>query len=323
MVFAAGRGERLGPLTRDRAKPALPFCGAPLLTRLLRWLTAAGVNDVVVNLHHRPETLEPLLVAAERTMPGLAIGRSPEPELLGTSGGLSRAAARFGLGSDAGGPLLVLNGDTLPTFDLRAMARFHGAAGGEATLLSDPEPGPEFAGERRLETGEDGVITGLSGPGGPGLGFSGVWLLEPAALRHLHGGPGGLSRDLLPGLIAAGTARAFPSRAPWFEIGTPRRYLEASRRALEDGALPETRTGPAGTGPVRKEEGAGGRRPELIGAGSAIGEAARVEGSLLLEGVRIGARAVVRDSIVAASESVPAGARIEAALFADGAAMPL
>ena len=313
----------MGPLTGDRAKPALPFCGVPLLTRLLRWLTGAGVRGVVVNLHHHPETLEPLLDSAERTMPGLVIGRSPEPELLGTSGGLSRAAARFGLGSDAGGPLLVLNGDTLPTFDLREMAGFHAAAGAEATLLSDPRPGPEFSGERRLETGEDGVITGLSGPGGSGFGFSGVWLLEPTAFRHLHGGPGGLSQDLLPGLIAAGTARAFPSRAPWFEIGTPRRYLEASLRALEVGALPETRTGPAGAARARFPHGAEGRRPELIGVGSLVGEEARVERSLLLEDVRIGARAVVRESIVAASETVPAGARIEGALFAGGAATPL
>ncbi len=323
MVFAAGRGERMGPLTRDRAKPALPFCGVPLLTRLLRWLAGAGVNEVVVNLHHHPETLEPLLVSAERRMPGLTIGRSPEPELLGTSGGLSRAAARFGLGSDPGGPLLVLNGDTLPTFDLGEMARFHGAAGGEATLLSDPQPGPEFRGERRLETGEDGVITGLSGPGGPGLGFSGVWLLEPAAFRHLHGGPGGLSQDLLPGLIAAGTAVAFPSRAPWFEIGTPRRYLAASLRALEEGAIPETRARPAGAARARFPGGAEGRRPELVGAGSLVGEGARVERSLLLEDVRIGTRAVVRESIVAAAETVPPGARIEGALFAGGAATPL
>ena len=313
----------MGPLTRDRAKPALPFCGVPLLTRLLRWLTGAGVGDVVVNLHHHPETLEPLLVSAERTMPGLTIGRSPEPELLGTSGGLSRAAARFGLGSDAGGPLLVLNGDTLPTFDLGEMAGSHGAAGAEATLLCDPRPGPEFSGERRLETGEDGVITGLSGPGGPGFGFSGVWLLELTALRHLHGGPGGLSQDLLPGLIAAGTARAFPSRAPWFEIGTPRRYLEASLRALEGGVLPETRARPADAARARSRSRAAGRWPELIGEGSVVEEAACVEGSLLLEDVRIGARAAVRDSIVAAAETVPAGARIEAALFAGGAATPL
>lgn len=309
MVFAAGRGERMGPLTRDRAKPALPFCGVPLLTRLLRWVTDAGVREVVVNLHHRPETLEPLLDSAERTMPDLVIGRSFEPELLGTSGGLSRAATLFGLGKDGVGPLLVMNGDTLPTFDLREMASFHGARGTQATLLAEPQPGPEFSGERRLETDESGVITGLSAPGGPGLGFSGVWLLEPSAFRHLDGGPGGLSQDLLPGLIAAGTARAFPSRAPWFEIGTPRRYLEASLRGLAAGVLPV----PPDLTPPRG----------LIGQRSVVEGEACVERSLLLEDVRIGTRAVVRDSIVAAAETVPSGARVEDALFVAGAAIPL
>lgn len=299
----------MGPLTRDRAKPALPFCGVPLLTRLLRWLTSAGVTRVVVNLHHRPETLRPLLDFAERTIPDLTIGRSFEPELLGTSGGLARADELFGLGRAGEGPLLVLNGDTLPTFDLLEMARFHGSRGAEATLLSDPQPGPEFSGERRLQADDGGAITGLSRPGGPGLGFSGAWLLEPTAFRHLDGGPGGLSQDLLPGLIAAGTARAFPSRAPWFEIGTPRRYLEASWRALEGGALPDAPDHMAPTG--------------FIGDASLVAAEASVERSLLLEDVRIGAGTVVKDSIIAASETVPVGARIEDALFVDGAAVPL
>ncbi len=323
MVFAAGRGERMGPLTVDRAKPALPFCGVPLLSRLLGWLAGAGVDDVVVNLHQHPETLEPLLAAAERAEPGLRVRRSPEPELLGTSGGLSCAVTRFGLGRRDGGSLLVLNGDTLPTFDLGEMVNFHGARGGEATLLCDPEPGPEFAGERRLETDENGTITGLSGPGGSGFGFAGVWLLEAAAFDYLNGGPGGLSQDLLPGLVAAGSARAFPSRAPWFEIGTPRRYLEASLRALETATLPEVPDRSASSGEVHFGPGARGKPAELIGAGSVLEEEACVEGSVLLEDVRVGARAVVRGSVVAAAETVPAGARIEDALFAGGVAAPL
>ena len=309
MVFAAGRGERMGPLTADRAKPALPFCGAPLLTRVLHWLSSAGIRDVVVNLHHRPETVEPLLDAAQRRMPGLSIRRSFEPELLGTSGGLARAATRFGLASDGDGPLLVLNGDTLATFDIREMASFHRERGGEATLLADPQPGPEFSGERRLETDETSAITGLSAPGGAGFGFAGAWLLENTAFRHLDGGPGGLSQDLLPGLIAGKTAFAFASRAPWFEIGTPRRYLETSLRALETGALSDAPDWVGATG--------------LTGEGSVIEQEARVERSILLEDVRVREGAIVRDSIVAASETVPAGARIEHALFAEGGATPL
>ena len=323
MVFAAGRGERMGPLTAHRAKPSLPFCGVPLLSRLLDWLSGAGVEEVVVNLHQHPETLEPLLREAERMRPGLCIERSTERDLLGTSGGLSRAAARFGLGRAGAGPFLVLNGDTLPTFDLADMVAFHGAHGGEATLLCDPDPGPEFSGERRLQINGQGTITGLGDPGSAGFGFAGVWLLEPSALQYLTGRPGGLSEDLLPGLMRAGTASAFASGAPWFEIGTPRRYLEASLRALEDrmplGWPPRH---PAGAG-ARFGPGAEAVPAELIGAGSVLEEGSRVERSLLLEDVRIGAGAVVRGSVVAAAERVPSGARIQDALFAGGVAEPL
>ena len=323
MVFAAGRGERLGALTARRAKPALPFCGIPLLSRLLAWLAAGGVEEVAVNLHQHPETLEPLLRESERVRPGLRIQRSPEPELLGTSGGLSRAAARFRLGRDPARPLLVMNGDTLPTFDLAELAAYHAARGGEATLLCDPDPGPAFAGERRLETDGSGTITGLGPPGSRGFGFAGVWLLDPAALRHLTGGPGGLSRDLLVGLIAAGTGRAFPSDAPWFEIGTPRRYLEASLGALADGVFRDVPDDRNGLRPVRFGTGATGAPAELIGAGSVLEEGARVERSVLLEEVRVGAGAVVRDSVVAEAERVPPGTRIQDALFVGGAPAPL
>lgn len=323
MVFAAGKGERLGPLTTRRAKPALPLCGVPLLTRVFRWLAAGGIEEVVVNLHHRPETLEPLLRGAERGqgLPALRIHRSPEPTLLGTSGGLSQARPRLVAGGAGSGPILVLNGDTLPTFRLREMAAFHRRSGGEATLVADPDPGPEFAGERRLVVGRDGVIAGLSAPGGPGFGFAGVWLLEPRALRHLSGRPGGLSGDLLPGLIAAGTGRAFVSRDPWFEIGTPRRYLLASLGALENGSLGGDAQRPADE--VRIAPGARAAPRELVAAGCVLGGGARVARSLLLEGVRIGAGAVVRDSVVAPGEVVPRGARVERALFSAGSSGPL
>ena len=316
MVFAAGRGVRMGPLTRCRAKPALPFCGVPLLTRILRRLRRSGVSEVVVNLHHRPESLTPLLAAIEaEDGPPFRVRRSEEEQLLGTSGGLSRALASHALGD---GSLFVMNGDTLATVELSRMAAFHRDAGGEATLLCDPEPGPEFAQERRILTDRRGRLTGLGAAGGPGYGFCGVWILEPGALRHLSGEPVGLSRDLLAGLIETGSGRVYPSRAPWFEIGTPRRYLSASLAALGSGAV-----GGRDVAEVRFGAGSEAVPAALVGRGSVLGSGARVERSILLEDVRVGDRAVVRRSVVARGERVPEGARIEDALFADGRARPL
>ena len=291
----------MGPLTERLAKPALPLGGVPLLTRLLRGLAAAGVTEAVVNLHHRPETVEPLLREAERGG-GLTIHRSPEPELLGTSGGLSRAVERFGEAVFRRGPFWIVNGDTLTLADLGAMAAFHAGHGGEATLLAVADPGAAFAGERRLAAATDGTILDLTDPGddgfGEGFGFAGVWIVEPMALRLLRGGPGGLSGDLLPGLIRTGTARVFPTDAPWFEIGTPRRYLEASLAAAAAGLFPE----------------------DSVSPGCVVAPDAVVEDSVLLDGVRVEAGARVARSVVAAGEVVPAGAEIRDALFAGGAA---
>ncbi len=308
MVFAAGRGERMGPLTSRCAKPALPFCGTPLLLRILRRLRDAGVREAVVNLHHRPASLEPLLAQVESEGPcPLRVVRSFEAELLGTAGGLHRVRDRFGEES-----FFVVNGDTLHTADLGAMAEAHFASGAEATLLADPDPDPQLRGERRLRA-SGGAFAGLTAPGGAGPVFGGVWLLAPSALRHLSGRPGGLARDLFPPLAAAGSARLFETRSPWFEIGTPRRYLEASRRAL---ALGMFRGAPADG--VVLGAGASAEPPELLGPGVRLGPGARVERSVIGGEVEIGDGAVVLDSVVGPGERIPHGARIEGKLVAGG-----
>lgn len=313
MVFAAGRGVRMGPLTARRAKPSLPFVGTPLLTRILERLRSAGVREVVVNLHHAPGSLEPLLAFVEAGAGGgFRIHRSVEPDLLGTSGGLHRVREHF-----AGGAFFVLNADTLHTVDLAGLAAEHAAAGEEATLVADPDPPPQLRSERRLGNAR-GRFTGLTEPDSGDPVFSGVWVLEPAALRHLSGRPIGLSQDLLPGLAAVGAARVFESRSPWFEVGTPRRYLEASLEALATGAV---RPGPdrdAVLGP-----GARAAPRELLGPGCRLAAGARVERSVLAERVEVGAGAVVEDCVVGPDERIPAGTRIEGALFAGGESTPL
>src|SRR6185503_2747497 len=61
MVLSAGLGTRLRPLTDVRAKPAIPVAGVPMIRRILAWLTGHGVREVVVNLHHRPESIAAVL----------------------------------------------------------------------------------------------------------------------------------------------------------------------------------------------------------------------------------------------------------------------
>ncbi len=104
MVLAAGLGERLKPLTWDRAKPALPLLNRPSILHLLEHLAKSGVNQVAINLHHRPETIR-ALEPSIRTL-GLQVSFSDEPVILGTAGGLKKAEPLL---SD--GTLVMVNSD--------------------------------------------------------------------------------------------------------------------------------------------------------------------------------------------------------------------
>ncbi len=316
MVFAAGRGERMGPLTRNCAKPALPLAGVPVLTRILDHLHISGVREVVVNLHHAPASLEPLLRAAAGK--GLRVHRSEEPELLGTSGGLERAVARFGALGFGRSPFLVLNADAYSEFDVAAFASAHRDRGGHATLLADARPGPEFERERRLEVDAGGRLVGLLPAGSAGPVFCGTWLLEPAALELLEPGTLSLAADLLPGLIRTGAGFVVPTRARWYEIGAPARYLAASL-AFPSGPS----ASPTCARRIRFAPDAIVDYPALVGEGCVVESGAVVSRSVLLDGVEVGAGAVVRDSVVAAGERIPAGARLSGVLRAAGVGRPL
>jgi len=135
MVLAAGLGLRMRPLTLLRAKPVLPVLNRPLLEWTMTRLARAGVRDVVVNLHHLPETVTDVCGTGRRF--GLVIRYSDEPALLGTGGGPRAVRGFFG-----DEPLLLVNGDVLFDLDLRRLLAVHRASGARATLALRANPVP-------------------------------------------------------------------------------------------------------------------------------------------------------------------------------------
>jgi len=134
MIVAAGLGTRARPLSLLRPKPALPVRGLPLVAYPLAELAALGVTEVIINTHHLPGVLQ---AAAERHCPpGLRLSFSHEPSLLGTGGGIRRAAA-FLRESD---PCLILGGDMLLDSDLAGLVRLHRERAHAATLLLRDDP---------------------------------------------------------------------------------------------------------------------------------------------------------------------------------------
>jgi NDP-sugar pyrophosphorylase family protein len=134
IVFAAGRGTRLGSLTAERPKALIEVGGVTLLETVLSRLRDAGAREVVINLHHFAEQIETFVHTHAGF--GLKISYSRETELLDTGGGLKQAAPFF---SD-GQPFWAHNVDVLSDIDLGAMLRAHFERGALATLAVKTRP---------------------------------------------------------------------------------------------------------------------------------------------------------------------------------------
>jgi NDP-sugar pyrophosphorylase family protein len=314
MLLAAGIGKRLRPLTSYFAKPSMPLLGRPLIEYLLRSLERQGIRDVVVNLHHRPETLEPCL----EKFPELQIHRSVETQLMGTAGGLKKAAELL-----QDGPFFLLNGDTLAGVDLSLLAEVHAESGARATLLLRRKPaGSSFTG---IRVAENGKILGLERrDGSSDLMFAGVWLLDPSVLELLSGKPRGLEQELLPRLIEEGSAFGTVGAGPWVTIDTPRRYWEASMILLRDGLFEQdwdVRRRPIevvdgvtarvlASADTRVEEGVRFRGSVILGARCHVARGARLENVVCWDDVTLPEGVTVSNSVVTHGVTLPPKAEL-------------
>jgi NDP-sugar pyrophosphorylase family protein len=277
LVLAAGLATRLQPLSSVRAKAALPVAGVALIVRILRWLRAAGVARVVINLHHRAETITRLV--GDGSQLDLPVRYSWEPNVLGSAGGPARAiplleADRF----------LIVNGDTLTDVDLRALSEQHVATNAMVTMAV-VDGDPRYNG---VIADPAGIVRGFGRQ--PGVGhFVGVQAVNAAAFAGVS--PDAKSETvhgIYPDLIAARpeAIRIFRSTAPFFDIGSPRDYLQT---ALDIAARES--------------------RPHDRGDGSLIAPDAHVVDTVIWDRVAIGAGARLSRCVVTDDVTVAAGAR--------------
>ena len=131
MIFAAGLGTRLKPLTDHMPKALVPVAGKPILEHVIGKLKSSGFDEVVINVHHFADQIIDFLKAKDNF--GIKIWISDETdELLDTGGGIQKAAPYFDE------PFLVHNADILSNVDLKALYDFHRTSGNDATLLVSP-----------------------------------------------------------------------------------------------------------------------------------------------------------------------------------------
>lgn len=240
MILAAGRSTRLGRLGARLPKPMLPLGGRPLLAWTLERLRAAGLSEVVINLHHALAAIPAHF--GDGAAWGLQITYLIEDELLGTAGGVRNA--RHLLQAET---FLVVYGDTVLDWDPAPALREHRRHRPLATIVVAEVDDPSALGVVRFDA--DGRITAFVEKPGPRpeLGRwvnAGLYILEPSIFDHLPArGPSDFGADVFPALLQrALPLRAYPRPRPLLVIDTPRRY-RAARRAWDRRAR-----GPEGAG---------------------------------------------------------------------------
>lgn len=281
LVLTAGLATRLQPLSHVRAKAALPVAGEALVVRILRSLRAAGITRAVLNLHHRADTIT--REVGDGSSLGLSVRYSWETEVLGSAGGPARAlplleADRF----------LIVNGDTLADVDLAALAAQHVDTNALVTMAvvdADPRYNAILADESDIVCGFKKSTPGTLGT----FHFIGVQAVNAAAFAGIN--PETRSETvhgMYPDLIASrpGSLRVMRTAAAFFDIGTPRDYLDTSLElAAREGRAPDR------------------------GHGCAIASDATLIDTILWNNVSIGAGASLLRCIVADGVTVPAGAK--------------
>jgi mannose-1-phosphate guanylyltransferase len=221
MVLCAGLGTRLRPLTDWLAKPMVPIGDAPAVARIAEQLRAAGCERLVVNVFHRPDDLR---VWAETA--GAAV--SVEEELLGTAGGVARAAPLLGEG-DA----LVWNGDILSELDPGVLLATHASMKADATLAVVRRVS---AGEGNVGIGEGGRIVRLRGERfGEEIAsadFIGIHVLG-TTFRQTLPPRGCLVGDVyIPALRGGAHLAVHVEPAPFVDVGSIAQYVAANRAWL-------------------------------------------------------------------------------------------
>jgi mannose-1-phosphate guanylyltransferase len=299
LVLAAGLGTRLRPLTAVRAKPAIPVAGDPIVRRIARWLSGCGVADLVVNLHHLPETIARVL--GDGSDLGARVRYSWEqPVVLGSAGG-----TRLALPMLEADTFFIVNGDTLTNVDLGQLAAAHEASsapGGSVTLALTPNRDPARYGGVRLD-GQSRVL-GFVGRGSAAESFHfiGVQAASAGVFRSLpENRVLGSIGDVYDRLIASrpGSIRGFVSDAAFWDIGTVADYIATCQHFQAFQAL-ETET-PAAS------------------ARSGIDAAACVTHSIVWDDVEVGAKAKLDTCILTDGVRVPVGAVYRRTILMRGA----
>jgi NDP-sugar pyrophosphorylase family protein len=289
----------------------VPIANIPLLERTLRWLASQGVQEAVINLHHRPQVIMDAIGDGQRL--GLRrVHYSLEEELLGTAGAVKRCEPHF---SDS--PFYVIYGDNLVEADLKKLFTFHKMQGAEATIALFRADDPSACG--LVNTDETGRVTRFQEKPPPeqvftNLANAGVYILEPSVMKDVPSeGAYDFARDLFPSFLTQGRDLLATLLDGYIQdTGTPAQYRKANADVLL-GRAPNVR-GQLIKNPPNYTLIAEGakvapsvrfRGINVIGQGAKIAEGAQVSDCILWEGAEVGKNVRLARAILGAQSVIP------------------
>ncbi|MBI3070731.1 MAG: NDP-sugar synthase [Deltaproteobacteria bacterium] len=285
MILAAGRGERLRPLTDHVPKPLFPILGEPIVVRTLRQLGRLGVDEVVMNLWHLGAKFRAALGAK---CEGVRVRYVDEAALLGTGGGVRNARRYWGKRA-----VLVVNGKIDVDLGDLAWTHEHDGTRDAATLLlrrvRDDDP------YTAIRTAVDKAalrVVGFGGNAEPGhrAMFTGVHLIEPRVLDRLPEGASCIVRQGYEPALGDGERLGAALHAGrWAAVETAKNYIDANLSLL------------------------GGEDAAFVKSGGATGRV-RIERSYVHPSATVGDGATIIESVVWAGTVVPKGARLVRAI---------
>ena len=311
MILAAGFGTRLFPLTIDRTKPAIPFLGKPLVGYVAEYLAQFGISEVVVNLHHQPQSVRDALGNGSDF--GVKIDYTLEqPKILGTAGALDNARDHLD-----GDTFLVVNGKIITDIDIAAAVEMHHSTGALATMVLKPNHKRERF--TIVET-NDGFVTSFGDFAGPvtkhelrdieheivtPLMFTGIHILDPRVFDYV---PRGVYSDIVPTFYDPALKRgekiaAHVTDASWYELSTIPRYLDISLAMMHGGDVHFGRD--------CRMSGAASLKDSVIWDNVTIGDGATLYRTIIADGVTIlpgehfENAAIVRADMVRSCKEIP------------------
>jgi len=312
MILAAGLGTRLRPITFDIPKPMVSVCNRPVMEHIARHLASHGFTDVIANLHWFPDTIREHF--GDGSNFGLSLEYSLEEQLLGTSGGVRKAADFLG------DSFLVISGDALTDIDLTAMREFHESHDGIASLATRRVKDTSEFGV--AITDSDGRIQGFQEKPDPSEALSdlancGIYMFRSEIFDYFPApGTSKAAGDDDPEGFADWAMDVFPALldgdvpfysheidAYWNDIGNLDELHSGNFDALSGAVKLEPAGEMAGDGDDRFDG------PVLIGEGAEIDSEAKITGPAVIgPRCKVGADAMLKEVVVLADTEVPDGA---------------